>query len=150
MKILVLVIEIIIIIIIITNIKSNPFLIADNSYKDLPAPLRSKWRSHYSNVTSVAPYMCLEHAKWYFCHIVFPVCVTDKTNETLKEFQVCQRSCLSLLSAPPCKAMIPDKDLIVATNGICKTFFSLDDLSFFYCLGPRNGDGSDCLSKSRK
>lgn len=97
-------------------------------------------------MTELDPYKCLQHANWYFCHAVFPVCVFDKTNTTWKTVPVCKESCSTLLNHPSCKAMIPDEDLLVKISNTCKDFFNMIEVGVFYCRGPLIAERNRCLS----
>lgn len=122
------------------------FLLSDEQCKKLPAYVMSEWKSFYSRTTVSDLFTCIDEAMWYICHSVFPKCVFDETKKVWEIVKVCKESCLAFAKTPSCKAVIPDRNLIVTVRKKCERVSVADEL---YCIGQPNSIESYCLSSSR-
>ena len=122
------------------------FLLSDKKCKKLPGYVMAEWKSFYSRTTVSDLVTCIDEAMWYICHSVSPKCVFDKTKKVWETVIVCKESCLAFTKTPSCKAVIPDRNLIVTVRKKCERVSVADEL---YCIGQPNSIESYCLSSSR-
>lgn len=122
------------------------FLLSDKKCKKLPGYVMAEWKSFYSRTTVSDLVTCIDEAMWYICHSVCPKCVFDKTKKVWETVIVCKESCLAFTKTPSCKAVIPDRNLILTIRKKCERVSVADEL---YCIGQPNSIESYCLSSSR-
>ena len=122
------------------------FSLSDKQCKKLPAYVILERKSFYSRTTVSDLFTCTDEAMWYICHSVCPKCVFDKTKKVWEIVEVCKESCLAFARTPSCKAVIPDRNLILAIRKKFKRVIVADEL---YFIGQPNSIQSSCLSSSR-
>ena len=118
------------------------FLI-ERGCQNLPGSVRKHIREYLSGLSVANLISCLEQARWYWCHIIFPVCKSGKTKNIWRKIPICRNSCKSYMSIPSCKALLPRiQDYLVAR----KYCVDISSEEIFYCTYQENITTINCLS----
>lgn len=87
---------------------------------------------------------CVSESKWYFCNLAFPGCLFDKEKKIWKRVPMCRDSCLSYLSSPNCKSLIPTAHVFLALQKYCQDVADIDNL--YTCPDDLSSTYSNCIS----
>ena len=119
------------------------YLLVDSRCQKYPPSLYHQLEAVFMDVTMSDFASCFEQARWFLCHLEFPVCKFDKTRKIWRKIPICKSSCLSYRKTPSCKPIMLNIHVYPDLKRYCGNLPFLDSL---FCLDQQNVSRTDCLT----
>ena len=119
------------------------YLLVDSRCQKYPPSPYHQLEAVFMDVAMSDFASCVEQARWFLCHLLFPVCKFNKTRKMWKKIPICRSSCLSYRKIPSCKRIMLNIHVYFGLKRYCGNVPNLDSL---FCLDQQNVSTTHCLT----